>query len=200
MNFDAFTGGVEPGGLRTKNEIRILICYLLTSIETPLAKDDLISIAVENGLANYFELADAIAEMTANGIIAVSGEKGELCSPTEKGRMISKQLDSELPATVRHKALCAAISLLAREKRERENRVDISHEGKGYRVACHISGGETDLMNFSLSVPDLAQANVVKENFQQSPETVYRMMLALVTGDLDLAAEILKGSEKRRDG
>lgn len=199
MNFDAFTGGVEPGGLRTKNEIRILICYLLTSIETPLAKKDLVSIAAANGLANYFELADAIAEMTENGIITVSGENGELCSPTETARMISKQLDSELPPTVRRKALAAALDLLAKEKRERENHVEITREGKGYRVACHISGGEVDMMNFSLSVPDLAQANVVKENFQQSPETVYRMMLALVTGELDLAAEILKGSEKRRD-
>ena len=200
MNFDAFTGGVEPGGLRTKNEIRILICYLLTSIKTPLAKDDLIAIAVDNGLANYFELTDAIAEMTENWIIAASGEKGELCSPTETARMISKQLDSELPPTVRRKALCAAISLLEKEKRERENRVEIFPEGKGYRVVCHISGGETDLMNFSLSVPDLAQAGVVKENFQQSPETVYRMMLALVTGQTDIAAEILKDSEKRREG
>lgn len=199
MNFDAFTGGIEPGGLRTKDEIRILICYLLTSVDTPLAKGDLISIAVENGLANYFELADAIAEMTENGIIAVSGEDGALCSPTEKGRMISKQLDSELPATVRRKALRAAINLLAKQKRERENRVEISPEGNGYRVACHISGGETDLMNFSLSVPDLAQANVVKANFQESPETVYRMMLALVTGELDVASEILQNSKTDRE-
>lgn len=200
MNFDAFTGGVEPGGLRTKNEIRILICYLLTSIETPLAKKDLISIAAANGLANYFELADAIAEMTENGIITASGENGEFCSPTETARMISKQLDSELPPTVRRKALDAALGLLAKEKRERENHVEITREGRGYRIVCHISGGKTDMMNFSLSVPDLAQANVVKENFQRSPETVYRMMLALVTGELDLAAEILKDSEKRRGG
>jgi hypothetical protein len=197
MNFDAFTGGIEPGGLRTKNEIRILICYLLTSIETPLAKDDLIAIAVDNGLANYFELTDAIAEMAEKGIIAVTGQNGDLCSATETARMISKQLDSELPSTVRHKALCAAINLLAKAKRERENRVEIVPVAKGYCVTCHISGGETDLMDFSLYVPDLAQANIVKENFHESPETVYRMLLALVTGERDIAAEILKGSGKQ---
>lgn len=199
MKFDAFTGGIEPGGLRTKNEIRILICYLLTSVNTPLAKSDLISIAVENGLANYFEVADAIAEMTENGIVAASGENGELCSATEKGYMISKQLDSELPTTVRRKALGAAVNLLAKQKRERENRVEISPEGKGYRVTCHVSGGQTDLMNFSLSVPDLAQANVVRDNFQSYPETVYRMMLALVTGDLGIASDILTNSKKSRE-
>ena len=29
---DAFTGGIAPGGLRTKNDIRILLCYLLSSV------------------------------------------------------------------------------------------------------------------------------------------------------------------------
>lgn len=196
MKFDAFTGGVEPGGLRTKNDIRILICYLLTSVETPLAKDDLIQIIVENGLANYFEVTDAIAEMAEKKIIVLSGSHSELCTATKTAHMISKQLDSELPSSVRHKALCAAINLLAKAKREKENRVEITPMKKGVRVTCHISGGETDLMNFSLCIPDLAQANIVKENFQASPETVYRMLLALVTGNLDIAAEILDDEQK----
>ena len=34
MDFDALTGGVEPGGLRVKNDIRLLICYLLSSLQT----------------------------------------------------------------------------------------------------------------------------------------------------------------------
>jgi hypothetical protein len=97
MNFDALTGGVEPGGLRTKSDIRILICYLLTSIKAPLAKDDLISIAVDNGLANYFELVGAISEMAEKGIITISGDNGEFCSATDTAFMISKQLDAELP-------------------------------------------------------------------------------------------------------
>lgn len=196
MNFDAFTGGIEPGGLRTRNEIRILICYLLSSIEAPLAKTDLTEIIVHNGLANYFETADAISDLVGKGIVTVSGDGSELCSPTESARMISKQLDSDLPSSVRHTALCAAINLLARAKRERENRVDIARAGKGYRVTCHISGGDTDLMDFSLYVPDSAQANIVKENFQSSPEAVYRMLLALVTGDQDVAAGILYRKEK----
>ena len=44
MEFDAFTGGVEPGGLRTKNQIRILICYLLSSVDAPLSRQDIIGI------------------------------------------------------------------------------------------------------------------------------------------------------------
>ena len=36
MEYDAFTGGVAPGGLRSKSDIRILICYMLKSVNAPL--------------------------------------------------------------------------------------------------------------------------------------------------------------------
>lgn len=93
---------------------------------------------------------------------------------------------------VRDKAVGAAINLLAKAKREQENRVEIHKLESGYAVECHISGGKSDLMSFSLSVPDLRQARMVKENFHRSPEKVYRMLLALVTGNDDLAADALK--------
>lgn len=194
MNFDAFTAGIEPGGLRTKNDIRILICYLLTSVKAPLSKEDLVEILIEDGLANYFEVTDAIAEMAEKGIIVLSGQNPQFCTAGESAEMISRQLDSELPSSVRRKALCAAINLLAKAKREKENKVEIAQTERGYRVTCHISGGKADLMDFALYVPDLQQANLVKENFHRSPETVYRMLLALVTGNQDVAADILKNS------
>jgi len=192
MDFDAFTGGVEPGGLRNKNEIRILICYLLSSVNAPLSKSDILNIIQDNGLANYFEVTDALAELTEKGNVITSGEKNELCSVSETARMIAKQLDTALPPVVRDKAVAAAINLLAKAKRENENQVEIVKTARGYNVICHISGGDMDLMNFTLYVPDLYQANMVKRNFHRSPQDVYSMMLALVTGNSDMASTILK--------
>lgn len=195
-SFDAFTGGIEPGGLRTKNEIRILICYLLASVNAPLSKDDILSIIQDNGLANYFEVTDALSELTEHGNVMTSGENNELCTVSDKARMIAKQLDSALPPAVREKAVAAAINLLAKAKRERENKVEITRDERGYNVTCHISGGDMDLMNFTLHVPDSYQAQMVKKHFHDSPETVYRMLLALVTGNSDMAEGILKEGRK----
>ncbi len=196
MDFDAFTGGIEPGGLRTKNEILILICYLLASVNAPLSKNDILNIIQDNGLANYFEVSAALAELTEHGNIILGGENSELCTVSEKARVIAKQLDSALPPVVRDKAVAAAINLLAKAKRERENKVEIVKDEWGYNVSCHISGGDMDLMNFSLHVPDIYQAQMVKNKFHDSPETVYRMLLALVTGNSDMAAGILKEKGK----
>lgn len=55
MEYDTFTAGVGPGGLRTKNDIRVLLCYLLASVNVPLHREDILSILQEYDLANYFE-------------------------------------------------------------------------------------------------------------------------------------------------
>ncbi|XOQ49294.1 MAG: DUF4364 domain-containing protein [Eubacteriales bacterium] len=191
MDYNAFTGGIEPGGLRNKNEIRILICYLLSSVDVPLSKTDILNIIQDNGLANYFEVTDSLAELVEKGNLVVSGENNELYSVSQTARLIAKQLDKDLPPVVRDKAVAAAIRLLAKTKRERENKVEIIKTERGYNVTCHISGGKMDLMNFTLHVPDLYQANMVKNNFHQSPEDVYQMLLALVTNDREMAAGIL---------
>ena len=54
MAYDAFTAGVEPGGLRTRDEIRIQLCYLLTSVNAPLSREDNLQSVQGLGLANYF--------------------------------------------------------------------------------------------------------------------------------------------------
>ena len=196
MDYNAFTGGIEPGGLRNKNEIRILICYLLSSVDNPLSKSDILNIIQDNGLANYFEVTDSLAELVEKGNIIASGENNELYSASKTARLIAKQLDKALPPVVRDKAVAAAINLLAKTRRERENKVEILKTERGYNVVCHISGGEMDLMNFTLHVPDLYQANMVKNNFHQSPEYVYQMLLALVTNNREMAAGILSGKFK----
>ena len=122
MEFDAFTGGIEPGGLRSKDEIRILICYLLTSVSAPLSREDILSIMQENGFANYFEVTDSLSELTENGNLQCAGDE-PVYTATRQGQMIARQLDTALPFSVRRKAVAAALNLLARAKREKENRV-----------------------------------------------------------------------------
>lgn len=39
MSFDTFDEGINPGGMRSKNEIRILICYLIKSVKAPVSKE-----------------------------------------------------------------------------------------------------------------------------------------------------------------
>ena len=192
MKFDAFTAGVNPGGLRSKIDIKLLICYILTSIKEPMSKEDVISILQNNNLANYFDTSDSFSDLFESGNIKKVNENSNLYTVTESGKLIATHLDSALPITIREKALCATINLMAKIKRETENTVDIKKDKNGYSVTCNISGGEIDLLSFNLYVPDKLQAELVKENFQKNPGVIYECLLALLTKDKELAKNAMK--------
>lgn len=181
MERDAFTGGVEPGGLWNKNDIRILLCYVLASVGAPLSRESIGEIIQGKALANYFEVGDALDSLVKQGNAAV--DEAGLFSVTDSGREIAANLDATLPLSVRDKALEAALRLTAEQKARRENQVELQKAENGYQVRCHVSGGETELMTISLYVPDKAQAELVERNFYRDPEGVYRLLLAALTGD-----------------
>ena len=187
MKQDAFSAGVEPGGLWHKNDIRILLCYILSSVPGPLARQDLTQIIQEKGLANYFEVEDALASLVAQGNVKQDGEGCFTVTPA--GTEIADSLDATLPLSVRDKALEAAFTLLAQARAQRENKVEIRQTQRGYQITCHISGGDMDLMTVSLYVPDKDQAKLVKRRFYQDPENVYKVLLATLTGDAGLARD-----------
>ncbi|MBE6730470.1 MAG: DUF4364 family protein [Ruminococcaceae bacterium] len=189
MEFDAFTAGIEPGGLRTKNDIRIMVCYILNSVKAPLSKENILNILQEKGLANYFEINDAISYLNNNGSIVVDGE--DFCTITEKGKHIADELDVTLSLSARDKAMEAAFTMLSEAKREKENHVDIVRTELGYNVTCHVSGGDMDLMALTLYVPDLYQAKMVKKKFHKNPEAIYKLMLSSLTGNRELLRSLM---------
>ena len=56
MEYDAFDAGIELGGLRSRDDIRLLICYLLKSVDAPMTREMLNDAMQEDGLANFFEV------------------------------------------------------------------------------------------------------------------------------------------------
>lgn len=189
MEFDAFTGGVAPGGLRSKSDIRILICYLLKSVDAPLSGEDIIRVMQEKALANYFEVNDALSALVSLGNIRREENGTYVLEP--QGKSVADNLDVLLPLSVRDKAIAAAMSMLASAKIERENAVTTTRTDNGYNVSCHISGGDMELMNLTVYVPDLYQARVVKKNFHRDPQRIYSLLLAALTGDDELTKNIL---------
>ena len=176
MEYDAFTGGVAPGGLRSKSDIRILICYMLKSVNAPLSGDDIIKVLQEKSLANYFEASDALSALVSLG--NVTREEDNTYVLTKRGKSVADDLEQLIPSSVRDKAVAAATALLASAKMERENVATIVRTENGYNVTCHISGGEMELMSLTVYVPDLYQAREVKKNFHRDPQRVYNLMLA----------------------
>lgn len=193
MYYEAFSAGVEPGGLRNTKDIGILICYMLTYINKPFKYDDIVSLIQLNGIANYFEINSAISELVKNNNVVYTDETKEYIEVTKEGKLISHQLSSELSLSVRQKAVSAILDLSERRQIEKENPVEISKvEGGGFNVNIRITDGIRDLMSLTLFVPDRADANAVKRNFYEKPQRLYSVMLAAAVGEKSMINQAIK--------
>lgn len=196
MSLDNFLVTPEFRNLKSQNEIKLLICYMLCSVNIGLSKNTIISAIQDSNLANYFEASAAFSDLLQNKNIFCVDANEQLYTVTKSGKLISNQLDVTLPLTVRQLALSATLNILSKIKLENENLVEISQNEHGYSVTCRVSGGKMELMSLTLYVPDMLQANFVKENFHNDPEFVYRCILAAATQNKELVKEILSDIEK----
>lgn len=183
MEFDAFDGGIEFGGLRNRDEIKLLICYLVKSVDSPITKSILNEAMQENGLANYFEVNGALAELMKGGNISSEfTEDDELLFISDSGRDAAELLETSLPKTVREKAINSAIRLMTIAKRERENKIDVEKlESGGFNVTFTLFDMKDELMKLTIFVSDSMQVETVKKNYLDDPIKLYSNILAALT-------------------
>jgi len=200
MDNSAFTGGIEPGGLRTQGEIKLLLCYILKSADCPLSDHLLMDVIQKNGLANFFEAKSALAELAENGNLISFEEEGDIFYRlTDTGRMITETLADTLPLSVRDSAVNAALSVLHRGKIKEENRVVFRELEQGIEVECHISDRKEDMMCIRLRLPDRMQAEEVKRRFQQDPMAFYYVFTGMLVGEKDIVSEALRRFEAAQE-
>lgn len=192
MEFNTFDEGVVPGGVRSKNDIRTLICYLFCAVGKPMSKQIVLSALQKKGLANYFESSACFDDLIKFGNIELVDEENKLYYATKNGKIIFEQLESTLALTVKERAYSCALSLLEQQQIEKENTVTINKIDNGYTVNCRISGGDTDLFSFEFYVPDHNQARLIKKNFQKKPDVIYKTMIAMLTKDKEYVRDALK--------
>ena len=194
MAFDTFDEGIAPGGLRSKNEIKILICYIYNSVNDKMSKNLVTEAVINDELANFFEISAAFDELVNDKNLiesdVVDGEQTYVIS--DNGRTIAVQLESALSHSVKQKSYDCALRLMSERKTARENFVEIVKTENGFSVNCTISGGDVDLFNFSIFAPSYEQAEVIKNNFLSYPQTIYKTMLGLLTKDTENVGEALE--------
>ncbi len=145
MDWEIFRAGVRPGSPTTSDEIKLLLCYILSETGEDMSFAQLNDILTEHELVNYFELVAAADSLLATGHIRAeekTGRAGESYGITELGRSTTRTIDTMLPIALRHKAEHAAKRLLKREKREREVEAVVTPLKKGYEVSLGFPRGE----------------------------------------------------------
>lgn len=192
MAFDTFDEGINLGGMRSKNEIKTLICYLYNSVKENMDKGIVIQAILKQGLANYFETSSAFDDLVMNGNLIPADDEHKTYSLTKNGAEIAKQLDSTVAYTIKEKAYACAVKLLAEKKKEIENKVNIMKNDNGFTVECSVSGGDMELMKLDIYAPEMEQALILKKNFLDNPNKAYKILLALLTKDKETVGNALE--------
>ncbi len=171
---DAMSAGVNPGGLQSRTEIRVLICYLLQYSKVPVPLERVKERLHFDGIANYFEVAFAISDLEEGGNIGVAYEENGLKFYIATGdcKNITEALGNNVPLTIRERTMKISEEIIQRIKNERDNKVLIEKCDNGYYITCSVMEGQREMVSVKLLVPDDESAQIVKDNFYKNPVQV----------------------------
>lgn len=197
MEYDALSAGAY-GGLQTKESIKLLVCYIINNISEPLPQNAFCDEMHAQGIANYFELAEAFADLQRkNLIIELENNKGHFAL-TPIGLETVRELKENIPYSVRKKSFYATINMLKRIKYQEQTKVSTERLPSGeYILSCSIMEGEKEMLTVRINLPDYETAQDVKNNFWDSPENLYSSVLkALMHCDFEFNQNKIEFKDK----
>lgn len=184
VEYNAFAGGIEIGGLRNMLEIKILISYILASVKMPMTREQICESLQKTGFVNYFDANSAIDELIESGTFKVEDYVGEPhLVISEAGSKSAIELENTLLPGLRDKVVKTALNIASRARSERENNVDIKKVENGYDVTFEIESFGDRLLSLTLNVPDILQAEQLKDGFLDDPGALYSDIIDRLIGE-----------------
>ena len=182
MGNDAFSLGVAPGGLKDRAEIKLMVCYLLKTLNKSLTRTQISEILQRHGIANYFEINGAVSDLVSAGQVTseIEGDD-ELITITAKTELSVAIIERDLPRSLREKAVSAALNVLQRDRIKKESTVTVEPHAEGYHVTFTVADVGTQLLKVTVYVTDERQIEIVKRNFYNSAVDIYSNLISSLT-------------------
>ena len=197
MENDIFRAGVRPGSPTSHDEIKMLVCYILSKLERPMTFAQLHEALLENSLVNYFELVQVMDGLVRTGHLALEADgDAETYAIADLGRQAGREFENALPLAVREKAVGSANRLLRQQQRAAEVSVEIRPAGSGFQLQLAIPEAEGNLISFTLFAPTQEECGLLRRRFLNDPMFIYQGVLALLTGDRKAIGEIFPQREQ----
>ena len=184
MAYNAFVGGIAPGGLTSDLEVKLLICYLLDSIGHPLSFDTLNEVFQNTGLVNYFEFAESLSELQRTGHVTteLSPEGEELFAVTESGVVMAQTFEKMVPLSAREKALGELRRLTEAQRCMDKVEITQSPAPDGYILQVVMKDIGSDLLDLKVFLPSSEECLQAKERIEKDPSGFYEALLKGLMG------------------
>lgn len=173
----------RQGYIHDKLDLKMLELYLLARAAGPISPDTLAELTMRHEGVEYFDFAEATAELVESGHLAVENEGYVI---TEKGKLNSEACESSLPYSVRRRCDGDLAPINAALRRAAQVRGEKRANGDGSVTAqMALDDANGNLMTLELLCPDEAQADRLINGFRARPEQVFHAVLAALAEDGD---------------
>lgn len=195
MSFDVLYSnskeGIVPGGLRDKEQIKVLICYILHETYVPVTSDFMCGVLQKCGSANYFESSSSFAELVTNGQLVKCDNELNLYTLAESGEFVVTNLADELPQALKENTLKKYKHYLRQHDIKKENNVQLKTKNNKTYVECTVNDGDSPLLTINMCMPNVEQASLVRNVFYNNTDVIYQTVVALMTGDKKTALNVI---------
>lgn len=182
MDNDAFGLGVAPGGLKDRSEIKLMVCYLLKTLDKTLSRNQINEILQHDGIANYFEINSAISDLISSGqVTSEFVNDDEIITITAKTGFSVHLIEKDLPRSLREKAVNSALKVLQRDRIKKESTVTDEPHNQGYHVTFTVKDMGTELLKVTVYVADKRQVEIAKNNFYNNAVDIYSDVISALT-------------------
>lgn len=176
-----------------KNYVKVFILFLLKNLDRPLDYNMINDVALYDGYVGYIDFATCFAELLDDGLIEeIKGADDELDTYriTPRGANVADGLSDDIFSEIRSRSLKTALRLVSFKEREADfdfKKEEIpDEEGGGILVTCSIREKKSVVCSVSVKVDSPTRAEMIRKNFSDHPEVIYRGALALLSGDVNL--------------
>ncbi len=176
-----------------KNYVKVFILFLMKNLDRPLDFNTLNDVVLYDGYFEYIEFATCFAEMLDDDLIAEikgAGDELDRYIITPKGIKVSDGLSDDIFADIRTRGLKTALRIVSFKERGVEldfKKEEIPvEEGGGLIVTCTMCEKKRTVCTVSVKVDSPARAEMIRKNFFEHPDVIYRGSVALLSGDVNL--------------
>jgi len=171
-----------------KNDMKLLILYIMSKIGYPLDYVTLNDMATTDGLMTGFDFTECFAELLdAGNVTEFKNEaRGEVYGLTEQGKRVIENLEGNLLSGIREQAYKSAVAVLNFNLSGRVTKCEVERSDSGKPLFTGTVEDSTGLL-FSLTIQAETdgQAALFRSNWEKRPEHVFKTVLALLSGDAD---------------
>ncbi len=169
--------GIEPGGISDKHQVRVLICYLIVSVELPLTGQQMYEIFAKDDLVNYFAFIEAFFDLVEVQDILVVPEDAQLkpgdldahycCSP--HGEQTANTLADTLPKSVRDRVYENASVLLERVRPKYTSDVTVTKADKRFKIDFEMMRDGEPVFHMDFYLRSKRDAQTAEQKLTEMP-------------------------------